>query len=122
MAATHKQRADPFAEPDDDLNISDFKPREESRKPVDLQQLDALGKATGFDRRVTPEPAAQPSASAQTFKPRRYTTGRDVQLNVKVTPDSKRRFHAFADQAQVSLSVLFERLLDAYARDGNRAR
>lgn len=118
------QRANPFAESPDDLDLSDFAtPAKAERKPVDLAKLEALGNATGFNRRVSPEPAQQqPTPATEPDKPRRYTTGRDIQLNVKVTAENKRRFHALADQAQVSLSVLFERLLDAYERERTRAK
>lgn len=48
---------------------------------------------------------------------RRHRTGRTAQLNLKVTPENRVRFAKMADDAGVSMNVLFERALDSLAGD-----
>jgi hypothetical protein len=45
--------------------------------------------------------------------PRRWRTGRNTQLNLKVSADVLARFAALADQRRIPFGALLEQLLDA---------
>jgi hypothetical protein len=124
-------RVDPFAEaPTDDLTfaVEEFTPKP-VRKSVDRDQLEALGRATGYDRPIAaprpsaaveegalPTPIGAPGEAAQAAPSRqhRYRTGRDVQLNIKCSPATKQRFAVLAQSRNISNAELFERLLDGF--------
>lgn len=119
------QREDPFADANQPIDVSDFAhdAKLAKRKEVDQAELASLARATGFDRSVLPQASAralsvtEPAQSVQTVaKQRRYTTGRDTQLNVKCRAETKARFLRLADQAETSLGVMFERIIDAYEK------
>ncbi len=85
-----QDRADPF-----DLDLSSFKPA-----PTKLQArpeaIRQVSEANNFPSRV-----------------RRRRTGRNVQLNIKVTPEALHRFTAVADRNRWTFGETFERALDA---------
>lgn len=93
--------------PADDLGAGDFQPR-----PIVRPDPDAA-------RRVADESGF--TAGATTRAPadtqRRYRTGRTAQLNLKVTPETRARFAAMADEAGVSMNELFERAVYALGRE-----
>jgi len=117
------QRVDPFSA-DDDIDLSDFaRATPEARKPVDRAALDALGKATGFDRSMlapvaADAPVVAPSAPASPLlnARRRYQTGRDTQLNIKCSQHNKDLFLRLAEQHGGSNAVFFEKLLLSYEK------
>lgn len=96
-------RANPF----DDL--SDFAPKSQP-KPVEPQQIDRIASEMGF-------PSRQASIASAVAKPasqrRRYTTGRNQQLNVKATAETVERFYRLADQQGVPLGELLDQALKA---------
>lgn len=95
-------RANPF----DDLG--DFKP-EAKPKPVAPEVIDEIARDSGFlSRQPSPQPALMPSS-----KPRRYTTGRNQQINVKAKPETITRFYRLADERHVPLGELLELALAA---------
>ena len=102
-------RANPF----DDLN--DFKPKPKA-KPVEKTQIDQLAKESGFPSRQPAPPAMAPSplARASTVPRRRYTTGRNQQLNIKAKPETIALFYKLADHDGVPLGELLERALAHY--------
>ena len=121
------RREDPFANTSEPIDVSDFAQdaKRAKRKEVDQAELAKLARATGFDRSVLPQssgPAPPPSQAAASVpepavvKQRRYTTGRDTQLNVKCKPETKARFLRLADKAETSLGAMFERMVDAYEK------
>lgn len=103
--------------PFDTDDLSDFRtePAPSTAVPVSAEAIDQLSHQTGFPSR----PFAQvPSVAAPIAgRPRRYTTGRDKQLNVKVEGRVKERFLALADVDRIPLGALFEKMLDAYERE-----
>nr|WP_314121361.1 stability/partitioning determinant [uncultured Brevundimonas sp.] len=91
--------ADPEAT--DDLGAGDFKPR-----PIARPDPEAARRVAEEGGYADPAPTL---ASDDTQ--RRHRTGRTAQLNLKVTPENRARFAAMADDAGVSMNVLFERAL-----------
>ena len=55
-------------------------------------------------------------------KKRTYTTGRNRQINVKVSDKTLDLFYKLADEKKVSLCQLLELALDALAREVDAAR
>jgi hypothetical protein len=64
-------------------------------------------------RRPRPRPALDDTAAPITDGRSLRATGRVVQLNLKVSPETKARFLALAQERQVLLVDLFEDALDA---------
>src|SRR3954465_9396301 len=101
-------RASIFGQDEDDL--SDFKPK----PPPDKEAVRAVSESAQFRSR---EP--QPPASAKPAKrePRRYRTGRNQQLNLKVTAEAAESLYALADQTGWVLGEVFERAVEALKRE-----
>ncbi|HVL09360.1 MAG TPA: hypothetical protein VM512_09425, partial [Burkholderiaceae bacterium] len=70
---TAAERANPFG----DLS-QDFAPKKAPAKPVEPAQIERLAEDHGFPSRQQPA-AAQPAQRSR----RRYTTGRNQQINIK---------------------------------------
>jgi hypothetical protein len=96
-------RANPFTD------LSDFAPKSQA-KPVEPQQIERIATELGFPSRQ-PAMVEAPSKAAQ--KRRRYTTGRNQQLNVKATAETVARFYRLADQQGVPLGELLDQALQA---------
>jgi len=118
-------RDDPFADANKLIDVSDFAqdPLTAKRKDVDQAKLSSLARATGFDRSME-SPASvsspQPGSVSQSLKQRRYTTGRDTQLNLKCKAETKARFIRIADARQTTLGALFEQMLNTYEKQIER--
>lgn len=96
-------RANPF----DDLG--DFAPKAQA-KPVEAQQIERIAAEMGFPSR---QPVAAPAHPRKIQVRRRYTTGRNQQLNVKATAETVARFYRLADQQGVPLGELLDQALQA---------
>jgi hypothetical protein len=93
--------------PDTDLDLSDFKPKA-AAKP---EQVRGVAEQAGFrSREATPPPAPAEPAPRE---PRRYRTGRNVQLNLKVRRETVDAFYRIADQQGWVLGEAFERAVAA---------
>lgn len=101
---------------DDDFDLSEFTPRPKAAKPrADKEALREVAEKKGF---VSREPTAPKAVKAATPPPappapepmpqRRYRTGRNRQLNLKVSDDVMRRFYALADSQDLILGEAFE--------------
>lgn len=96
---------------DNDLDLSSFKPKA-AAKP---EQVRDVAEQAGFRSReaaphlATPEPAPR--------EPRRYRTGRNVQLNLKVRRETVDAFYKIADAQGWVLGEAFERAVAALQRD-----
>ncbi len=107
---------------DDDFDLSEFTPRPKAAKPrADKEALREVAEKKGF---VSREPAAPKAAKAVTPPPpappapepmpqRRYRTGRNRQLNLKVSDDIMRRFYTLADSQDLILGEAFEQAVRA---------
>jgi hypothetical protein len=100
-------RASFFGGDDDDL--SDFKPK----TPPDKAAVKAVAEGAQFRSR---DPQALPVAPTKR-EPRRYRTGRNQQLNLKVTAEAAEAFYALADEKGWVLGEVFERAIIALKRD-----
>lgn len=96
-------RANPFTD------LSDFAPKSQA-KPVEPQQIERIASEMGFPSRQANVP---PAAAEPAPRRRRYTTGRNQQLNVKATAQTVERFYRLADQQGVPLGELLDQALQA---------
>lgn len=97
-------------------DLNDFQPKPARPRRVETEQIEKAAKDLGFPSR---QPSAgRPKASVATRAPRRHTTGRNQQLNVKATPETIARFYRLADERQVVLGELLELALEALENAG----
>lgn len=105
---TQKNRANPLDELGD---LSDFKASGSQPKKIDRSQIDEIAESTGFPSRqavLRPQSTARPA--------RKYTTGRNQQINIKVTAEVADKLYRLADEAAVPLGRLVELALNAYEK------
>jgi hypothetical protein len=124
------ERASIFEPDDDDIDVTDFKPTAAPR-PRDPNAVAAVRKtaeAKGFASReavvASPPPVITPPIAEpipQEARLRRRRTGRDKQLNLKVTEASLARFYALADGHGWVLGETFERAVAALEAELNGA-
>lgn len=103
-------RVNPFG----DLN--DFAPAQlkgKSSKPVEKAIIDQVAADNGFPSRQ----ALKSEAELAQRKQRRYTTGRNQQINIKATAETIARLNAIADKMNVPLGEVLARALDALNKD-----
>ena len=82
-------RADPFGD------LAEFKPGP-TAQTASREKIRDVSELAGFPSRA----------------PRRWRTGRNTQLNVKVSADVLARFAALADRRRIPFGALLEQLLD----------
>lgn len=102
-------RVNPFG----DLN--DFKPaevKEKTPKPVEKAVIDQVAADNGFPSRQASKLESKPVPRQQ----RRYTTGRNQQINVKATAETIEQFYRIADELNVPLGEVLARALNALAK------
>jgi hypothetical protein len=103
---------------EDDLDVSGFTPRATARPKVRPEQVRAVSEAAQFQSREPQPPRReQVSASPSPREPRRYRTGRNIQLNIKARAETVEAFYAIADQRGWVLGETFEHAIDALKRD-----
>ncbi|KAI3593369.1 hypothetical protein D9X30_1679 (plasmid) [Cupriavidus sp. U2] len=91
-----------------DLSIEDFAPRTGDDKPrVNRESIAQVAKDNGFLSRDAAKVEA--AAAAAPRKQRRFTTGRNQQLNIKATADTVARFNRLADELNLPAGALLER-------------
>lgn len=102
----------------DFLDVSDFAPTSEAKPKVDKDELRAVAESRGFPSREAGT-AKAPKAKPPAGRPpqRRHRTGRNQQLNLKVTEEALRRFYAIADRDGLVLGEAFERAVTALERE-----
>jgi hypothetical protein len=113
---------------EDDLDISGFAPK----PPAQPEQVKAVAEEAGFRSRgpvpakterptkvqAPPETVAPP---AEKREQRRYRTGRNQQLNLKVRAQDATAFYAIADAQGWVLGDAFARAVAALARELQKA-
>jgi hypothetical protein len=112
MATTTDKRADPFA---DDLDLSEFKPTVAAKPKIEKAAVRQASEANNFPSRTA---AAPPKTPANDHRDRRRRTGRNVQFNIKATPETIGRFTAVADKNGWVFGETLDRALDALERKG----
>jgi hypothetical protein len=110
-----EERASIFG--DDDLDVSDFKPKvppRVSKHPeAPPERVKAVSETVNFrSRDPKPEPAT-PMRREQ----RRHRTGRNVQLNIKARAEAIEAFYAITDRQHWVLGETFERAIEALKRE-----
>ncbi len=106
-------RVDPFA---GSLDISDFKSAPVKKPAVRKDMIREVSEANDFPSRA-PERAKPAKPAVQ----RRRRTGRNVQFNIKATPETIARFTSIADKHGLVFGELLDRALDALERAGDRS-
>ncbi len=88
-----------------DLDLSGFKPK----APAKAAQVRDIAEHAGFRSR---EPVALPVAETPRA-PRRYRTGRNMQLNLKLRREAVEAFYKIADEQGWVLGEAFEHAISA---------
>ncbi|PJG45167.1 hypothetical protein CAF53_25540 (plasmid) [Sphingobium sp. LB126] len=97
-------RANPFGD------LDDFAAESPSR-PVAAEAIDQLAQASGFPSRKA-QGAPSPAPVRQ---PRRHTTGRNRQINIKATEETIMALYSIADDMGLPLGAVLEQALAALA-------
>lgn len=91
-------------------NLADapaFAPKAKAAKPIEAEKIERLARDNNF-------PSRQSAKAPKVERPRRrYTTGRNQQLNFKATPATIERFYRLAESQKLPLCQLLEKALDA---------
>ena len=105
----------PLFDDKDDLDVSGFAPRA-AIPGEQAEQVRAVAEPAAFRSR---DPAAPPTASASPVlrAQRRYRTGRNMQLNLKVREATATTFYAMADAQGWVLGEAFEHAIAALQRE-----
>ena len=105
-------RANPFA------NLDEFQAKPKP-KPVATEEIERLAEASGFASRQPVARASAPAAerpSEPRKKGRRYTTGRNQQINIKATAATIARLYEIADARHLPLGEVLELAIAALDR------
>jgi hypothetical protein len=95
-------------------NLGDFSPKTTSRKAKPPPEaVEQVSQEEGFPSRQ-PVPA-KPAESVR--KQRRYTTGRNVQIPIKGTAETRALLEEMADELQVPFGEVLARALAALRRE-----
>jgi hypothetical protein len=102
-------RVSPFGD------LKDFEPapsKKPASKSIEKAAIDQVAADNGFPSRQASklEPATAP-------RQRRYTTGRNQQINVKATAETIALFYQLADEMRVPLGEVLARALDTLNKD-----
>jgi hypothetical protein len=86
--------------------LKEFEPKIKLEPRATNEQINTVAEITGF-------PSRQALTTAPVTRSRRFMTGRNKQLNLKVTEDTLKRFYAIADEFHLPLGEVFERAVKA---------
>jgi hypothetical protein len=103
---------DPTSAAGDEVDVSDFAPVRAHRP--DMAATRELAERHGFSDREggsARQTSAPPAAGPQ--EQRRYRTGRNKQLSLKVTDEAQQRFYAIVEQQGWVLGDAFARAVEA---------
>ena len=99
-------RVNPFGD------LKDFEPvplKGKGSKPVEMAVIDQVAADNGFPSRQAVKADDAPASRKQ----RRYTTGRNQQINIKATAETIDRLNVMADRMNVPLGEVLARALNA---------
>ena len=101
---------------DDEFDVSGFAPKPAEKAAEKREQVRAVSEAASFRSR---EPKAAPAVPAASTKreQRRYRTGRNAQLNIKIKPETLEDFYALVDRTGWVQGEAFERAIEALKRE-----
>jgi hypothetical protein len=103
-----------------EFDVSGFAPKAKKRGgDAPREIVKAVSEASRFPSREPVKPAALADAvsTSQRREPRRYRTGRNVQLNIKVRSETLNSFYTIADSQGWVLGETLERALTALRKD-----
>jgi hypothetical protein len=112
-----KTRASIFGNDDGNvLDVTGFAPKtgNEAKAPP-AEQVRAVAQAANFKSREPTVAKHEPKANKRA--PRRYRTGRNVQLSVKALSDTVEAFYAITDQQKWVLGYTLQRAIEALQRE-----
>jgi hypothetical protein len=98
-----------------ELDVSGFVPTEAIRPNVGAEQVKAVSEAANFQSREPPQRETMTASPKR--EPRRYRTGRNIQLNVKARAETIDAFYGIADREGWVLGETFERAVAALERE-----
>ena len=98
-------RANPFATLD---NLDDFRPDVSPKPKLAADVVRQVSEASNFPSRAAPEPASLVRAPQ-----RRHRTGRNVQMNLKVTAATSERFTRVSNEQGWVFGQTLDHALDA---------
>ncbi len=98
-------------------DLSDFAPKHRAPAAARPEEVRALAEGTAFRSRDPQAAAPATSAPPRRREPRRYRTGRNVQLNLKVRQEAADAFYRLADRTGLVLGEVFEQAIEALARE-----
>ena len=111
------ERAKLFGE--DDLDVSGFAPK----PPAHPEQVRGVAEGAGFrSREPVPPPARVAAEPPPRREQRRYRTGRNVQLNLKVRQEDLDAFYRLADDSGQVLGEVFADAIAALRRERQTRR
>ena len=96
-----------------DLDLSGFEPK----PPVRPEQVRGVAEQAGFRSREVPARTPTPLEEPERREPRRYRTGRNIQLNLKVRREAVDAFYKIADERGWVLGEAFERAVAALEQE-----
>ncbi|AME28759.1 hypothetical protein [Burkholderia sp. PAMC 26561] len=95
-------------------NLDDFTIKAPEKKPKPQPEaIEKLSQETGFLSRQPRQISAEPAKRTQ----RRYTTGRNVQIPIKGTAETRAQLEALADELQEPFGEVLARALAALRRE-----
>ncbi|MGH6682107.1 MAG: stability/partitioning determinant [Bradyrhizobium sp.] len=100
---------------DDDLDVSGFTPKPAATPAAPPELVRTVSEGAQFQSR-DPKPTMGPIGVPKR-EPRRYRTGRNIQLNIKARTEAIEAFYAIADKQGWVLGEAFERAVDALRRE-----
>ncbi|MBP0447732.1 hypothetical protein J8J14_23555 [Roseomonas sp. SSH11] len=100
---------------EDDLDLSGFAPK----SPARPEEVRGVAEGAGFRSREPSTQQPEPAATAGPARrdPRRYRTGRNVQLNLKVRQEDMDAFYRLADESGDVLGMVFADAVAALQRE-----
>jgi hypothetical protein len=115
------ERASVFGN-EDDFDIADFTPKQAVKETpqASAEEVRAVAESSSFrsrDPSPTPAPATVAEKLIQKREARRYRTGRDTQLNLKISEETRRSFYAIAYKQGWVLGETLERAVTALERE-----
>jgi hypothetical protein len=102
---------------DPDFDVSKFVPKQSKPKTeTSAEAVRAVAEGSDFRSRE-PAPAPSPKKATAEKERRRYTTGRNVQLNIKVRSETLDAFYSIADAEKWVLGETLERAVAALQKE-----
>jgi hypothetical protein len=101
---------------DDEFDVSGFAPKSAEKPAAKQEQVRAVSEAASFRSRE-PKAALVVPAAPPKREQRRYRTGRNAQLNIKVKPETLEDFYALVDRHGWVQGEAFERAIEALKRE-----